>query len=432
MLSRKQSVATRAKRTYFMPVASLLMAATLSACSGSDGAAGGDIASVAKGAGAPEGASEAVSQTSDASSFFDGIFNTASGSGYYTFGWNSIQKPDTGGAILTNPSTPLIGSPPIDPGRETGITRTRFGVTGESDTTLRQSYVPLTGPDALQYSKMLYITTEGAFPADVLPYDDLGPQTKIFQRLPDGFDFGVKGMSIPLYRVTLDVRDVAGQSVKSVVKLFQGGDPVIYTPPTIEGVQFKTIKSVQPTVDYIANPLTVNMPRLVFAASDTTLMPAGSHLFVPTYTAQTQFLRVDLSKGSFDGTLQDLKRNSMRPLGEIQTLGGYQYSTPAGMGLDNGKYLTADSRYVVEYQGKVYPAELISAGERLTAPASDTSTADLHHLTAPRPAFNKIAAAFLTRQLGSTPAQTHDVMYVPDSCYRFSYPDYQPYSTCGY
>jgi hypothetical protein len=86
----------------------------------------------------------------------------------------------------------------------------------------------------------------------------------------------------------------------------------------------------------------------------------------------------------------------------------------------------------VEYQGKVYPGDLISSGTRLTAPVSESSTTFHYHLTAPRPAFNKIAAAFLTRQLGSTPE--HDVMYIPGSCYQTMYSDgdsaYQ--SRCGY
>ncbi|MDR5742022.1 hypothetical protein QCE73_02490 [Caballeronia sp. LZ029] len=424
MLSRKQQVATRAMRTCLVPAASFLIAVTLSACGGSDGVAGGDIASVAKSAGAPAGASDAVTQTSDASSFFDGIFNTTSGAGYYIFGWNSIQSPKTGGALLKDPVSPPAGSMTEPAPRDTGITRTRFGVIDGSDTTLRQSYVPLTGNDTLQYSKMVYITAEGAFPADSLPYDDLGPQTKIFQRSPDGFDFGVKGMSTPLYHVTLDVQNVAGQSVKSVVKLFQGGDPV--PPPDL--LYPKTV-----TVDYVANPLTVNMPRLVFPSSDTTLMPAGSQLFVPTYTAQTEFLRVDLSKVQFDGTMQDFKKSTVIPIRDIKTLGGYQISAPAGTGADSGRFLTADDKYV-EYQGKVYLGELISSGTRLTAPVSETSTTIKYHVTAPRPAFNKIAAAFLTRQLGSTPQQTHDVMYIPGSCYQWMYiggnSTYE--SRCGY
>lgn len=424
MLSRKQHVATRAMRMCLVPAASFLIAVTLSACGGSDGAASGDIASAAKSADAPAGASDAVSQTSDASSFFDGIFNTTSGAGYYIFGWNSIQSPATGGALLKDPVSPPAGSTTEPAPRETGITRTRFGVVDSSDTTLRQSYVPLTGNDTLQYSKMVYNTAEGAFSADSLPYDDLGPQTKIFQRSPDGFDFGVKGMSMPLYHVTLDVQNVAGQSVKSVVKLFQGGDPV--PPPDL--LYPKTV-----TVDYVANPLTVNMPRLVFPSSDTTLMPAGSKLFVPTYTAQTEFLRVDLSKVLFDGTMQDLKKSTAIPISDIKRLGGYQISAPAGTGADSGRFLTADDKYV-EYQGKVYLGELISSGTRLTAPVSETSTTNKYHVTAPRPAFNKIAAAFLTGQLGSTPEQTHDVMYVPGSCYHLMYiggnSTYE--SRCGY
>ncbi|SAK64956.1 hypothetical protein AWB76_03587 [Caballeronia temeraria] len=417
MLSGKQSIAKRAARMRLMPIVSLFIAAALSGCGGSDGAAGGgDIASVAKSAGAPEAASGAVAQTSNASSFFDGIFNTTSGAGYYIFGWNSILSPDTGGAL-----------------GETGITRTRFGVIDGSDTTLRQSYVPLTGNDTLQYSKMVYITAEGAFPADSLPYDDLGPQTKIFQRLPDGFDFGVKGMSTPLYRVTFDVQDVSGQSVKSVVKLFQGGDPVVPAPRVPSPLPRPTsIQDVQVMVDYIANPLTVNMPRLVFPSSDATVMPAGSQVFVPTYTAQTQFLRVDLSRVFFNGTIQDYRKNTgFRPLTESIWSGGYQYASPYGLGLDNGLFRTKDGGYVVEYQGKVYAAELIPAGERLTAPVKgNATTTGAYHVTAPRPAFNKIAAAFLTRQLGTTPEQTHNVMYIPSSCY---HPEGTTFtSSCGY
>ncbi len=391
MLARNGLYGKRAARAVVITMAASAIVSALSACGGSDGGATADVASVAKSESAPSGAS---------ASFFDGIFNTTSGSGYYIFGWNSILDPETGGAH-----------------GDTGITRTRFGVIDGSDTTLRESYVPTTGTDALQYSKMVYITAEGAFPADSLPYDDLGPHTKIFQRLPDGFDFGVQGMSAPLYRVTLDVRDVAGQSVKSVVKLFQGGDPVTYTPPPSVLLPLITVDSVRPTVDYIANPLTVNMPRLVFPSSDTTLMPAGSQVFVPTYTAQTTFLRIDLSKLWFDGSIQDpiLKRSGIPLAGEIMTLGGYQYSALVGTGWGSGFFDTMDGHYVAEYQGKVYRAEVISAGDRLSSPVT---TEGRKHLTAPRPAFNKIAAAFLTRQLGSTPAQTHNVVYRPTDCYQ--------------
>ena len=87
----------------------------------------------------------------------------------------------------------------------------------------------------------------------------------------------------------------------------------------------------------------------------------------------------------------------------------------------------------VEYQGKVYPGDLISSGTRLTAPVSESSTTFPYHLTAPRPAFNKIAAAFLTRQLGSTPDQTHEVMYIPGSCYQMMHLDGDSaYRRCGY
>ena len=125
------------------------------------------------------------------------------------------------------------------------------------------------------------------------------------------------------------------------------------------------------------------------------------------------------------------KKSAGRPIYDVKTLGGYQISRPAGGGADSGRFLTADDMYV-EYQGKVYPGDLISSGTRLTAPVSESSTTFHYHLTAPRPAFNKIAAAFLTRQLGSTPE--HDVMYIPGSCYQTMYLDgdsaYQ--SRCGY
>lgn len=376
-----------------MPIVALMAAAILSACGGADGVSSGDIASVAKSASAPSGASDAANQTSTAAGFFDDIFNTQAGSGYYIFGWNSIQSTETGGAR-----------------GETGMTRTRLGVIDGLDTTLRQSYTPLTGNDALQTSKVVFVAAEGAFPADVLPYDDLGPATKIFQKLPDGFDFGVSGMSTPLYRVKFDVQDVSGQTVTSVADHFQGGHEEARPGGLLP------LAGVAPMIVGVVNPLTVNMPRLVFPAGDTTLMPAGSRMYVPTYTAQTTFLRVDLSKKPWPNYTFDQFVKSFGK--QVATLGGYRYTTAPGMGAAAYSFTTTD-RYLVEYNGEMYSATMITAGDSMALPVSDPMSTKPFPIVAPSPAFNETAAAFLIGQLGASPQQTHKVNVKPSGCYQY-------------
>jgi hypothetical protein len=54
------------------------------------------------------------------------------------------------------------------------------------------------------------------------PYTDLGDNLKIFQKLSNGYQLGMKGMSTPLYEITLTQQDVSGQPVGTAVNSDRG------------------------------------------------------------------------------------------------------------------------------------------------------------------------------------------------------------------
>jgi len=55
--------------------------------------------------------------------------------------------------------------------------------------------------------------SSGTYPSDI------GSNSRIFARLPQGYQLGMNGMSGPLYEFTLTTQDVSGEPVNQVVGL---------------------------------------------------------------------------------------------------------------------------------------------------------------------------------------------------------------------
>lgn len=355
--------------------ASALLASGLTACGGADGA-GGDIAAVSK---AENAASETPgAQASTASSFFDDIFLNEDSGGYFYFAYNSV------------------GSPGVSTGLDSSIGISQLNLFAKTDeaSALKTKATPLTGNNTLQYSNIAYITSEGVFPTSTLPYDDLGLDSKVFQKLPDGYEFGVKGMSVPLYRVSLSVQDISGQTIAEATSKMQG----------------------------FSEPMTRTLPRLVFPSNDPSTMPQGSRLYMPTYEAQTTFLRVKLNTRTREGVSLEQVINELpaahrdEMYSPIQSLGGVRYLKIMGR---TAIYLLTSDDYLVEYDGALYTAERFSPGDRPSAVAVEnryasgtTSSTIKFSEVSPRPAYNKTAFDFLVKKLGTTPKQAQSTYLV--------------------
>ncbi len=174
---------------------------TLSACGGGSN---GEGASVSNDSGtktsdkSDQGISAPPLPSANAS-FFDNIFMNSGGAGYYQFDANW----PTGGS------------------RPTATGRTRIYVNSDADTNfsvLTTSILGSIAPDSTQ----VYVTGEGVF-TSVNPYgSNIGSNSTIFQRLSQGYQLGMKGLSTPLYEITLTINDVAGQPARDVVARDEG------------------------------------------------------------------------------------------------------------------------------------------------------------------------------------------------------------------
>ncbi|SIO72582.1 hypothetical protein SAMN05444172_9031 [Burkholderia sp. GAS332] len=197
-------------------MATVKVAITLSAYPGGGGADG-----VVSGTDSQSGSLDA---SSTQAGFFDSIFVNGSGSGYYQFGANF------GGAS----------------GKPTATGRTQFYLSGDSDINFTETTGVIVGSYQQQYVDGVYITEEGAFTSRSTRYTDIGSGSRIFQKLPQGYQFGMNGMTSPLYDVTLTSQDVSGQPVGQALEADNG--------PSTNGL-------------------------LALLGNDTTRMPAGAVIF---------------------------------------------------------------------------------------------------------------------------------------------------------
>jgi hypothetical protein len=280
---------------------------------------------------------------------FDEIFLTQTGSGYYSFSYDAFVPSYGTGANAV------------------GISLTRKYVGASTTGFLSQASRPLTGTGSRSYAKVAYLSDAGVVEGEASPYDEIGPCSKVFRKFANGYEFGTKDMSAPLFRVMLNAQDVSGQTVSEVARKFQSDSDLV----------------------------TYRMPRLVFPSGDTSVMPKGSTMYVPTYEALTTFLRMDLSRKMEGETLDELVQWE-DTIGQIQSLGGYRYARLANLAHFG---VQQAAQYVVEYDGDLYYAELFAMGSKPPLLSDGVS------VVSPRMAFNNIAADFLVRQLGPTPQQ---------------------------
>ncbi|WP_322056721.1 hypothetical protein [Paraburkholderia sp. J63] len=243
-------------------------------------------------------------------SFFDGIFLQGSGSGLYQFDSNMAN-----GAV-------------------TGTGRTSFSVNPDDDTSFSTTSSVVAGNFTQRYVTQAYITAEGAFTSQSTPYTDIGTNSKIFAKLPQGYELGIQGMSTPLYQVTINTQDVSGQAVSQVVQQDEG--------PATNGLS-------------------------LLLGNDNTPMPQGAQMYQMPYTVVTTHLWVNLSAGKLN--FASLESAQSLVGGTIQTLGGYRYVWPS-----------ANSIAYVEYNGAVYFGEMLTAGD-----ARDVVPA----------AYNRVAADYI-------------------------------------
>ncbi|SAL41166.1 hypothetical protein AWB64_04378 [Caballeronia sordidicola] len=301
----RKSVARKGAST-----AILMLVAALTACGGS----GNDEASRSANAAAtpPDSSTTPASDLPSANAnFFDSIFLDASGAGYYEFGANYAK-----------------GFYPTATGR------TRLYVTGDTDTNFSLSSTDIFGPYAAN-SEDGYLTAEGAFMSINARPSDIGDNSRIFQRLPQGYQLGVNGMSGPLYEITLTVNDVAEEAVNSVVARDEAG----------------------------GNGLTLLL------GNDTTAMPAGAQTY--RQIAKTLVSHVAFSAFISNQGFTSLEQAQARNGGVIQTLGGYRYLSYSKHGA------------LVEYNGTIYGGQKYDAGDVNDAKPSG---------------YNRIAADFLAQE----------------------------------
>ncbi|MEX3933651.1 hypothetical protein AB4Y32_17895 [Paraburkholderia phymatum] len=269
--------------------AALMVAVALSACGGGSS---GNPSSDSNASGASSSAPSATPSTN--ASFFDGVFMDGSGAGYYEFGAN---MPPAGGL------------------HPTGTGRIRYYVKGDTDSNFSVSSETILGTYAADVDTG-YITAEGLFMSRNPNFGDIGSNSRIFQRLSQGYQLGMNGMSAPLYEITLTVQDVSGQPVNKVVGIDEAG----------------------------GNALSFLL------GNDTTPMPAGAQTYRQTAKVLVPHLMFELS-GNNTG-FASLEQAQARVGGTIQTLGGYRYLSRNGTA---GAY--------IEYNGAVYFATVYGAGD---------------------------------------------------------------------
>jgi len=287
--------------------------ATLAACGG--GGNSGGQTSASSGATPPSGAADSsgTPPPSINASFFDGIFLNDTGTGYYQFDAN------------------------ISSGKTLGAGRTGFYVNNDADSNFITASSTVGGAYKQQYVTQAYITAEGAFVSQSTPYTDIGTNSKIFAKLPQGYELGMQGMSTPLYQVTISALDVSGQPVAQVVEQDEG-------------------------------PATNGLSMLL--SSDSSPMPTGAQIYQAPCTVLTTHLWVNLTSAQTGwSSLESIEASQG---GSIQSLGGYRYLMP-----------TPNSAAYVEYDGAIYYGELLNAGDR-----QDVVPA----------AYNRIAADFIAQR----------------------------------
>lgn len=284
-------------------VLAAVLLSLLSAC-GNDSSDGGTPAQAASNA-----TFAAPLQTA---AFFDDIFLAAKGAGYYAFDANTAQD------------------------QITGAGRTRYYVNSDNDNHFSRASEVVSGAFVQQSVKRVYITSEAVAISRQTRYTDIGANSKIFAKLPQGYELGLDGISTPLYSVQMEVLDVSGLPVSEVVGQDEASE---------------------------RNGL------LVLLGKDSTLMPKGAKIYLESCTVMTTHLRVNLS-AAMTG-LQSVEAIQAAKDGTIDSLGGYRYLQSI-----------AGAVYI-DYDGAIYSGELLSAG--------DSCEGDVA-------AYNRIAADFLARR----------------------------------
>jgi hypothetical protein len=240
---------------------------SLAACGGGGGN-GADTGSTQNNSGAAADGTSGTTPTtpttpSTNASFFDSIFLSGTGTGYYQFEAN------------------ISGSSVISAGR------TAFYVNSDGDTNFSTLASAVSGNFAPAYTMQVYITSEGAFTSQSTFDTNIGTNSKIFSILAQGFELGMQGMSKPLYSVTINAQDVSGQPVSQVISRDETAWP----------------------------------SGLYWLYADNTPMPQGAQMYQVPRTIETTYLWLDLANG-LSGTLESIQAWSG---GEIQSLGGYRY-----------------------------------------------------------------------------------------------------------
>jgi hypothetical protein len=289
--------------------------ATLSACGGGNSGSSVDQSAAAGNATPPAAASDtpATPSPSTNASFFDGVFVKDTGTGYYQFD-----------------ATPASSN-------VTGVGRTGYYVNSDADSNFTLTSETVAGTFVQQYDKQVYITAEGAFVSQSTLYTNIGTNSKIFAKLPQGYELGMQGMSTPLYQVTMNAQDVSGQPVAKVIHLD-------------EGIALNGLSRVLST--------------------DSSPMPQGAQILQVPYTVLTTHLWVNLTTAQ--SALPSLEIIQALDGGTIQSLGGYRYLKPA-----------PNSATYVEYEGAIYYGVLFSAGDLQDAVPA---------------AYNRIAADFIVQR----------------------------------
>ncbi|WP_207004110.1 hypothetical protein [Trinickia mobilis] len=264
-----------------------------------------------------------ASSSINSQSFFDSVFLTGVGEGYFQF--DAVMDPTTG--------------------RPTAAGRTEYSVSGETDENFKPRDTVVAGEFGQSMMIQVYIAADGAVESTSSAYTNMGSSSRIFKRMPQGYQLGMEGLPSPLYDVTLTPVDVSGQAVGAVISKDSGS---------------------------ATNGLSILL------ASGTAPMPKGARIFQVSENVLTTHLWFRLSwMGSGWPSLEAAQAANG---GTIRTLGGYRY-------LDGG----AKQGVYIEYKGVVHSGQLFNAGET--------------HAALPG-AYNRIAAEFIAQE-EQTAMQAH-------------------------
>lgn len=299
---------------------------SLAACGGGSG----DNSSVATNSPGSETIADDSNTTpptpSTNASFFDSIFLKDTGAGYYQFDMRPTGQGMAG---------PLPAS--------TGFGRTQYYVNADSDSNFSMASSVIAGNFKRQYATHVYITAEGAFTSQHTPDTDIGANSKIFAKLPQGYELGMQGMSTPLYSVSVNATDVSGQPLSDVLQKDENAYPT----------------------------------GLYLLRDDSTAMPHGAQIYQVPQAVINTYLWLSLS--NYQST-ETLEQTQARTGGVIQTLGGYRYLIDSS----NGRGCN------IEYNGTVYSGVLYQAGDRYSAVGAG---------------YNRIAADFIAQRLVAAQGQ---------------------------